>query len=83
VSGVVQMVGYRWFAKQRADMCGIKGYVRNTSRGDVEILAQGQEDDILTYLEHLKLGPSRARVDKITSEPEKDGMIYKDFNIRM
>ena len=83
VSGHVQMVGYRWFAKEKADICHIKGYVRNTSRGDVDILAQGSEEDMASYLDYLKLGPSRARVGKITSYEEKDDKLYNEFNIRM
>ena len=82
VYGQVQMVGYRWFAKQSADNFNIKGYVRNTTRGDVEIIAQGMEEDIRTYIDHLKIGPSRAKVEKITSETEMNEKIYKEFNIR-
>ena len=83
VYGQVQMVGYRWFAKQWADMCYIKGHVKNTSRGDVEILAQGNEDDIEIYIEHLKIGPSRSRVNRVTREVVRDEKTYNEFNIRM
>ncbi|MDZ7797599.1 MAG: acylphosphatase [Candidatus Marinimicrobia bacterium] len=65
ISGRVQMVGFRWFAKQQADILGIRGYVRNTSRGNVEILAEGNEKDLNTFIDYLRKGPSRARVDDI------------------
>lgn len=83
VYGQVQMVGYRWFAKQRADMFHIKGHVRNTSRGEVEILAQGNKDDIETFIDHLKIGPSHARVDRVTREVVTDEKNHDEFNIRM
>jgi acylphosphatase len=83
VSGFVQMVGYRWYAKQKADICRVKGYVKNTARGDVDIVAQGNPDDILTFIDFLKLGPSRARVDKVISSDVTNEKIYHDFNITM
>lgn len=80
---MVQMVGYRWFAKQQADLLKINGYVRNTLRGDVEILAQAKDDDLQIFIDHLRIGPSRARVDKLVKEPVEENKIYKEFNIRM
>ena len=77
------MVGYRWFAKRQADLLKIKGYVKNTVRGDVEILAQANKDDLQIFIAHLQIGPSRARVDKLVKEPVEENKIYKEFNIRM
>lgn len=77
------MVGFRWFAKQHADQLKITGYVRNTSRGDVEILACGKSEDIQTYIDYLKQGPSRARVEKIINETLDDEKRYQQFSIRM
>lgn len=77
------MVGYRWFAKQHADLLGITGYVRNKSRGEVEILAQGEETDVLTYIDFLKQGPSRAKVTKIVREEVEPERTYQQFSIRM
>ena len=80
---MVQMVGYRWFAKEKADQFNIKGYVRNTGRGEVEIIAQGQEEDILPFIDHLKQGPSRARVEKVYQETLDKVKIFQQFSIRM
>ena len=77
------MVGYRWFAKQHADLLGINGYVRNMSRGEVEILAQGEETDVLTFIDYLRQGPSRAKVTKITREAVDPEINYQQFSIRM
>jgi len=83
ISGTVQMVGYRWFAKERADQFQIKGYVRNTGRGDVEIIARGYIEDIRVFIDHLKQGPSRARVEKITQETLDNEKNFQQFSIRM
>ena len=83
VSGTVQMVGFRWFAKEKADQFKIKGYVRNTGRGEVEIMAQGPNEDIQVFIDHLKQGPSRARVEKIIQETLISEKIFQQFSIRM
>jgi len=77
------MVGYRWYAKQHADLLKIKGYVRNIARGEVEIVAQGNNDDIQTYIDYLKQGPSRARIEKVIQESLNDEKIFQQFSIRM
>ncbi|MBN2781163.1 MAG: acylphosphatase [Candidatus Marinimicrobia bacterium] len=83
VAGQVQMVGYRWFAKQHADLLGIAGYVRNTSRGEVEIIAQGPEDAIRVFMDYLRAGPSRARIDRIVREPFEGECNFQQFSIKM
>ena len=83
VYGTVQMVGYRWFAKERANQLKIKGYVRNTSRGEVEIVAQGYNEDIQVFIDHLKQGPSRARIEKVIQENLNNEKIFQQFSIRM
>ncbi|MCD6446943.1 MAG: acylphosphatase [Candidatus Marinimicrobia bacterium] len=83
VCGTVQMVGYRWFAKERANQLKIKGYVRNTGRGEVEIVAQGYNEDIQVFIDHLKQGPSRARIEKVIQESLNDEKVFQQFSIRM
>src|SRR5258708_37083163 len=41
VRGQVQGVGFRYFVVQKAQSLGLRGYARNESNGDVEVLAQG------------------------------------------
>lgn len=80
--GHVQMIGFRWFAKRQADILGIKGYAKNTSRGEVEILAQGDSELMPQFLDHLKMGPSRSRVDRLQKEDLITDKIYQHFSIR-
>src|SRR5260221_9842133 len=41
VRGQVQGVGFRYFVVQKPQSLGLRGYARNESNGDVEVLAQG------------------------------------------
>lgn len=60
--GKVQGVGFRFFAQSAAMRYRIDGYVRNTPSGTVEILAEGEEDNLIKFIEELKKGPPAARV---------------------
>ena len=83
VSGHVQMVGFRWYVKQQADILEIKGYVKNASRGEVEVLAQGESKLMPQFLDYLKIGPSRSRVERLQQEDIVTDKIYNNFSIRM
>ncbi|MCD4830741.1 MAG: acylphosphatase [Anaerohalosphaeraceae bacterium] len=45
-SGSVQGVGFRFTARSIAGRYDLAGYVKNTSNGKVEVLAQGADVDI-------------------------------------
>ncbi len=62
VKGKVQGVFYRATANKEAKKMGITGWVRNTSEGDVEILASGNEVQLELFIEWCKKGPPRAIV---------------------
>lgn len=62
VQGKVQGVFFRAGTKKKADELGIKGWVKNTDDGHVEIVATGDHDPIKTFIEWCYIGPPRARV---------------------
>ena len=41
VKGRVQGVGFRWFVQREAAELGLRGWVRNTEDGHVEVVAAG------------------------------------------
>lgn len=65
VSGLVQGVGYRYFAVNEASRLGISGWVRNCCDGSVEVEAQGSADAVSAMIEALKAGPRWGRVDHV------------------
>ncbi len=81
VRGVVQGVGFRWFAEKTARSLGVRGWVRNRSDGAVETVAEGDERAVAEYLAQLSQGPSGSRVDEVVVE-EAAGEGLSDFEVR-
>ncbi len=71
IEGKVQGVFYRASAKEKADLLGLSGYVRNLNNGSVEVIAEGKHEDINQLIEWCWTGPTNARVTdiKITFSP--------------
>ena len=56
ISGRVQGVGFRYFVAQTASLYSITGWVRNLEDGDVELEAQGIQEDIDAFIERVRQG---------------------------
>lgn len=69
VCGKVQGVGYRKFAKAKADELALYGSTQNLPDGSVEIFACGSSESLEQFLQALRVGPSRAQVQEVHSEP--------------
>ncbi len=82
VFGRVQRVGYRFYVEDVALKYRLEGYVRNTRRGSVEIVAEGEEDTLCNFISELRKAPPPARVDDIKilwGEPKDE---FRRFEIR-
>lgn len=65
IQGNVQGVGFRQYTKKQADKLGLVGWVENKSDNTVECVAQGEEKELETFIEHLRKGPYFADVDNL------------------
>jgi len=65
VSGRVQGVAYRAFARQVAGRWGLKGGARNLDDGRVEIEVEGPRADVDAFLDQLRQGPPLASVSDV------------------
>ena len=65
VQGRVQGVGFRWYVNREAGELGLRGWVRNTEDGDVEVVVSGSEADLAELRSSLRRGPRGARVDRL------------------
>lgn len=80
ISGKVQGVFFRASTKERADALGIKGWVRNTRDGDVEIMASGQDTSVEKFISWCKIGPASASVSNVVLTQEQDS-VFEKFSI--
>lgn len=83
VKGRVQGVGFRWYVQQEAAALGLRGWVRNTVDGDVEVLAAGNESQLSDLYARLKRGSRGSRVDRIEKydRPEAEAEKLQAFEI--
>lgn len=65
VRGRVQGVGFRWFVHREAAEIGLRGWVRNTDNGEVEIVVSGEPEDIADLRTELHKGSRGSRVDAV------------------
>lgn len=81
ISGLVQGVGFRYYARQQAERLGVAGWVRNRPDGSVEAELEGTADAVAAMLAWVAEGPASARVRNLrtTDIPPLGG---SGFNVR-
>lgn len=68
VSGTVQGVGYRFFARRAALRLGLTGFTKNLDDGRVEVYATGNVESLAAFRGELGRGPIGATVSSIVQE---------------
>lgn len=82
IKGRIQGVGYRADTHKKATQLGINGYVRTTSGNEIEVLAEGEKENLEKLIEFLEEGPTGAEIEKFDVEwiePENE---YFRFTIK-
>ncbi len=72
VSGDVQQVGFRWYTRQIAQETGVYGWVKNLDDGRVEIMVEGEEAALDSFLQKIQNG----YLGKNISEINKFDQLY-------
>lgn len=73
------MVGFRAFAAHHGHRLGLKGWVRNTAVGGVQVTAEGEAEAMGEFLRLLRQGPAAARVTSFSVTEEEPGPVLADF----
>jgi len=81
VSGLVQGVGYRYYAVGHARRLGLMGYVKNLPDGSVETYAEGERGLLEEFVKLLQVGPVAADVSGVLIEWAKPSGRYKSFSV--
>lgn len=84
IRGRVQGVGFRWFVHREASELNLRGWVRNTDRGEVEVVAAGEPADLDELRTELRKGSRGSRVDAVVEHElaESEGEALRPFEIQ-
>lgn len=81
IQGSVQGVFFRQFIKEKAEAMELKGFTRNLTDGNVEIIVEGEGERIEIFGNLLKQGPEHANIRNLQFEERKWTGEFKDFKI--
>lgn len=81
VRGRVQGVYFRASAQREARRLGLTGWVANRPDGSVELVAEGEEDQVKDLLAWTQHGPSTARVEKVDTRWRSYTGEFSEFRI--
>ncbi len=81
ITGIVQMVGYRWFAVNSAKDLKLTGWVKNLDDGTVEIKAFGKRGTLNEFVKQLSIGPMYSKVTDVRVREIEYELTYTDFEL--
>ncbi|KAJ3394041.1 hypothetical protein HDU92_007264 [Lobulomyces angularis] len=83
VFGKVQKVFFRKCTKEKAETLNLVGNVQNTAKGTVKGLAQGQLNNIDSFIQYLKFeGSPKSIIENVNCTKSKiDNLQFKEFEI--
>ncbi|MEM7008710.1 MAG: acylphosphatase [Thermodesulfobacteriota bacterium] len=81
IHGKVQGVFFRASTKDKARELNIYGFVKNNSDGTVEVIAEGDTENLQKLLAWCHVGPDRSRVDHVNTDWQPYLSEFKEFSI--
>lgn len=81
IQGVVQGVGFRHHTRMKASELGLTGYVKNLPDGTVEVIVEGETQEINQFLDWAHHGPSAAQVKQVDIHYEDANGEFSSFTI--
>jgi len=82
ITGKVQGVFFRHNTNIVAQQLGLTGFVRNLDSGHVEIIAQGNEEQLAKLIEFCRKGPDESEVVDLQVNEQSIEQPLKSFSIR-
>ncbi len=81
-SGRVQGVGFRYTAVDVGEALGLVGWVRNLRDGRVEVVCEGEEEKLKSFLEEIANGPLKYYIKDADILWEGATGEFRNFDIR-
>jgi acylphosphatase len=82
VSGDVQGVFFRDSTREKAELLGLTGWVKNLPDGRVEALFEGPSERVREMIRWCEQGPPHAAVEDVDTEFEASQGDLKGFEVR-
>ena len=82
VTGRVQGVFFRQSTRVMALKNNVNGWVRNLDDGRVEIVAEGEKQNIESLINWCKTGPANSRIDEFELSEENYIDEFENFEVR-
>ena len=82
VNGLVQGVGFRYFAIRCAQELKLKGFVQNLYNGEVLTVVEGSKIMVDDLFNKLKIGPRSAHVKNAKISWHENQNEFTDFEVR-
>ncbi|HEX2193573.1 MAG TPA: acylphosphatase [Candidatus Limnocylindria bacterium] len=82
ITGRVQGVGFRWWARSRAEALDLTGWVKNDAdERSVTVVAEGDRERLDELERLLRIGPASARVEGVDARREPASGGFERFEI--
>ena len=82
VSGDVQGVSYRYFAKTEAQKLGLTGWARNEVDGTVGLVLEGDDQAVEDFIKWARTGSPMAEVEHVEVEEGKYTGEFDKFEVK-
>lgn len=82
IYGKVQGVFFRDSSRAEAKELDLFGWAKNEKDGTVEIVAEGDDKDLIKFIEWCKYGPDHAEVEKVNVKWLNPTNQFTDFLIK-
>lgn len=83
VHGRVQGVGFRWFVMESVRELAVTGWVRNLYNGNVEVMAEGSQEDLDKLVKSLHKGPPSSNVTNVDDRWQPASGDFSGFKVKM
>ncbi|MCD4770922.1 acylphosphatase [archaeon] len=81
VQGTVQGIFFRQFVKGHAEDLKLRGFVRNLESGEVEVVAEGEDEGLKRLAGFLRKGPEHAQIRNVVVEERKWSGDFDEFKV--
>jgi len=82
VSGDVQGVNYRYFAKDIAKKMNLTGWTENNPNGSLEIVVEGDEELVNEFVRWCHQGSPMSTIEKVEEKKDKYTGEFREFEVR-